>query len=138
MRRCRRRTRVLYLVSDSGYGHRLGVLKPRFIRRIPPDSTIPLGLKGRSSNLVLHGSISAYTFKLRRRRRMRWLVWLPKSRTRMVYLTQGQRFTSAAEAKVDVCPCPLATLATSMPPAPFAETATCARPRKLNTSYGVE
>ena len=57
---------------------------------LPPDRMIPLGFQVRSASLVVQGSISAYTLRALRRRRMRWLVWLPKSNTRMVCIARCQ------------------------------------------------
>ena len=42
---------------------------------IPPEKTIPLGFHVRSAILVVHGRSSAKTPRLRRRRRIKWLVW---------------------------------------------------------------
>lgn len=60
----RTRTTVLHVVSDSGH---MTSERDRIARNpekpqseyLPPESTMPLGLKGRSASFVVQGSISA-------------------------------------------------------------------------------
>lgn len=71
--------------QKKGLVNELSIVTKHALRgAIPPENTIPLGFHVRSLTLVVHGSSSAKTPKARSRRRIRWLVWDPKSRTSIV------------------------------------------------------
>src|SRR3569833_672666 len=75
----------LVLTAGSTWGEPLS-----YMEEGPPDRIIPLGFQVRSASLVVQGSISAYILRPRRRRRIRWLVWLPKTNTTKKNKTTNQ------------------------------------------------